>query len=104
MRALSATTLAIMEKTLRADHPDVAICLNNLGQLYCAQGKYDQAEVLYKRSLAIMANTLGADHPNVAACLNNLAQQAVAGDHSQRHDGEQWPDRRTFPCPAAPEA
>ena len=35
------------------DHPDVATGLNNLGLVYCDQGKYALAESLYKRSLAI---------------------------------------------------
>jgi tetratricopeptide (TPR) repeat protein len=56
------------------EHPDVAASLNNLAQLYKAQGRYADAEPLFKRSLAISEKTLGPDHPNVAASLNNLAQ------------------------------
>ena len=37
------------------------------------QGKYDDAEPLYKRALAIRKETLGPQHPQVAASLNNLA-------------------------------
>ena len=46
-------SLAIREKALGPDHPDVATSLNNLAVLYNAQGQYAQAEPLYKRSLAI---------------------------------------------------
>jgi CHAT domain-containing protein len=40
--------------------------------LYRAQGRYAEAEPLYKRSLAI-AERLGSDHPAVGRALNNLA-------------------------------
>ena len=37
------------------------------------QGKYDDAEPLYKRALTIREETLGPRHPYVAQGLNNLA-------------------------------
>ena len=37
------------------------------------QGRYAEAEPLYKRSLAIWEEALGPEHPNVATSLNNLA-------------------------------
>jgi CHAT domain-containing protein len=64
--------LAIREKSLGPDHPDVAGSLNNLAGLYKDQGEYTQAEPLYKRSLAIREKSLGPDNPDVAASLNNL--------------------------------
>ena len=45
--------LAIREKALGPEHPDVANSLNNLAVLYRAQGKYAEAEPLYQRALAI---------------------------------------------------
>jgi len=65
--------LAIDEKALGRDHPDVAGSLNNLALLYGIQGRYAEAEPLYQRSLAIYEKALGHDHPNVATALNNLA-------------------------------
>ena len=59
-------SLAIREKTLGPDHPDVAVSLNNLALLYQAQGRYADAEPFYKRSLAIREKALGPDHPDVA--------------------------------------
>ena len=61
------------EKALGPDHPDVAQSLNNLALLYVNQGRYADAEPLYKRSLAINEKALGPDHPDVATSLNNLA-------------------------------
>ena len=66
-------SLAIWEKALGPDHPDVATSLNNLAVLYREQGRYADAEPLYKRSLAIDEKALGPDHPDVATSLNNLA-------------------------------
>jgi tetratricopeptide (TPR) repeat protein len=39
-----------------------------------AQGRYVDAEPLYKRSLAISEKSLGPDHPGVATSLDNLAE------------------------------
>ena len=66
-------SLAIHEKALGPDHPDVGTNLNSLGYLYQAQGRYTDAEPLYKRSLAIREKALGPDHPDVAQSLGNLA-------------------------------
>jgi hypothetical protein len=65
--------LAIREKPLGGDHPAAGVSLSNLVDLHRAQGKYEQAEPLYKRSLAIREKALGADHPDVGTSLNNLA-------------------------------
>jgi tetratricopeptide (TPR) repeat protein len=50
------------------------LSLNNLAGLYKDQGKYPQAEPLFRRALAISEKSLGRDHPNVATSLENLAQ------------------------------
>ncbi len=47
--------------------------LNNLAQLYHAQGKDAEAEPLYQRSLAIREKALGPEHPDVATSLENYA-------------------------------
>ncbi len=62
-----------MEKALGPEHPDVATSLNNLAELYNAQGRYAEAEPLYKRALAIWEKVLGPEHPNVVAGLENYA-------------------------------
>ena len=45
--------------------PMSATSLNNLAELYQAQGRYAEAEPLYKRALAIREKALGPDHPDV---------------------------------------
>jgi tetratricopeptide (TPR) repeat protein/CHAT domain-containing protein len=70
---LAQRRLAILDKVLGPNHPDVAASLNDLAVLYGAQGRYADAEPLYKRSLAIREKVLGPDHPDVATALTNLA-------------------------------
>src|SRR5476651_1821167 len=65
-------SLAISEKALGPDHPDVATALNNLAQIYESQGRYADSEPLYKRSRAIFEKALGPDHTDVARLINNL--------------------------------
>jgi tetratricopeptide (TPR) repeat protein len=75
--------LAIDEKALGMDHPEVATNLNNLGELLRAKGDYAGAEPLYRRALAIDEKALGPNHPYVANNLNNLGELLRAkGDYA----------------------
>ncbi len=65
--------LAIQEKSLGPDHPDVASSLNKLAMLLSIKSDYEGAEPLYRRALVIREKALGPDHPTVAGSLNNLA-------------------------------
>ena len=47
--------LAIDEKALGPDHPDVAVSLNNLAALYRAMNRDDEAEPLEQRAARIEA-------------------------------------------------
>ncbi len=53
--------------------PRLATSLNNLAELYRAQGRYAEAEPLHKRGLAIREKALGPEHPDVAQSLENYA-------------------------------
>ncbi len=65
--------IAIGEKTLGLEHPDLAARLNNLALLYQAQGNYEEAEPLYQRALAIREQRLGPTHPNTQMARENYA-------------------------------
>jgi tetratricopeptide (TPR) repeat protein len=65
--------LAIQERAIGSDHPDVARSLNNLGIVYWQQGRFAEAESVHLRELAIEETALGAGHPELARSLNNLA-------------------------------
>lgn len=66
-------TLAIRERVLGSDHPDVAMSLSNLAALYDHQGRYEEAKSLFKRALAIRERAPETDHLDMALILNNLA-------------------------------
>lgn len=70
---LAQRALAIREKALEKDHPDVAQSLNKLAELYRALRDYSQAEPLYKRALAIVEKVhCGEDDADVVTILRNL--------------------------------
>ena len=50
-----------------------AVSYNNLAELYYSQGRYAEAESLYRQALAIRENVLGKNHPDTAESYNNLA-------------------------------
>ncbi|MUG97659.1 CHAT domain-containing protein [Scytonema sp. UIC 10036] len=81
---LAERALAMREKVLGKEHPDVATSINNLALLYREQGNYQQAEPLYKRSLAIFEKALGQEHPLVASSINNLALLYLAQGNYQQ--------------------
>jgi CHAT domain-containing protein/Tfp pilus assembly protein PilF len=83
---IAQRVLTIREKTLGRNHPDVAIALDNLANLYRLQGRYADAEPLLQRSLAIREQTLGHDDPDIAGSLLNLA--ALYLDQSRYADAE----------------
>ncbi len=55
--------IAIDEKALGPEHPDLATDYNNLANLYTNQGRYQEAEPLYQRAIAIRERVFGPEHP-----------------------------------------
>ena len=47
--------------------------MNNLADLYQSQGRYGEAEPLYRRALEARERVLGPEHPHTLATKNNLA-------------------------------
>jgi CHAT domain-containing protein/tetratricopeptide (TPR) repeat protein len=81
---LAERALAIYEKALGSDHPQLAVTLDTLAGLYVAKGDYEKAESFYLRALAVFEKALGPDHPELAATLNNLAAlYAAKGDYTK---------------------
>lgn len=64
--------LALKEKALGPDHPDVAASLNNLGMMHRHLGDHPRAKATHERALALQDKALGPDHPDVAGSLTNL--------------------------------
>jgi len=71
-------TLRVREHRLGAQHRDVAMPLNNLGELLHERGRNDEARPLLERAVAIWEFTLGPSHPQLCAGLHNLASVAMS--------------------------
>ena len=79
--------LAIREKLLRAEHPDIAQSLYNLAAVRVNQQEFAQAQPLLERALAIQEKSLPADSPDIAMTLNGLG--LIAMSRGQFADAEQ---------------
>ena len=64
--------LALYEKALGSDHFEVAACLLTVAGFRRDQGRYTDAEALYRRSVAIREQAMGQGHPDVATSLAEL--------------------------------
>jgi serine/threonine-protein kinase len=64
--------LALREKLLGPDHPDVAASLANLGRVMNSRGDRTGGIRATERALAIYERAYGPDHPSVASMCNNL--------------------------------
>ncbi|KAB2962763.1 MAG: tetratricopeptide repeat protein [Thermoanaerobaculia bacterium] len=65
--------LALQERALGAEAPEVGRTLNNLGNAYYLSGDLTRALPTYQRSLAVKEATVGREHPDLTSSLNNLA-------------------------------
>src|SRR5262249_3018587 len=69
--------LALWEKTLGPQHPDIALGYRNLGDLFRDEGKLDGAVKLDLRALNIAREGPGEDPMVTADILSNLVQVHV---------------------------
>jgi Tfp pilus assembly protein PilF len=63
------------------EHEVIAFVSNELGFLYCFQGRYQEAEALFRRALEIRLRTYG---PESLAVAQVLANQAIVMRHLKR--------------------
>jgi CHAT domain-containing protein/tetratricopeptide (TPR) repeat protein len=68
---------ALRSEVLRPRHP-YTLSLENLAQIYAAQGRYGDAEPLLRDALRVRREVLGPRHPDTLTSLNNLAELYVA--------------------------
>jgi len=54
------------------DHPGVAACHGNIGNVYQAQGNYDEALVQHQKGLEIDIRVFGCEHQEVAKSYNDI--------------------------------
>ncbi|MFP5284424.1 MAG: tetratricopeptide repeat protein, partial [Thermoanaerobaculia bacterium] len=77
-RPLYERALAIREKGLGSEHPDVAVALHNLSTVFKGLGDYEAARRHDERALRILEKALGPDHDDVAAILSSLGDLHTA--------------------------
>jgi tetratricopeptide (TPR) repeat protein len=70
--SLFTESLAIQEKTLGADHPNIGGSLYNRAKLLQAEGKLAEAETDARRAMAILGKVLPSDDPTMAAVESGL--------------------------------
>lgn len=66
-------SLQISERTYGPEHPQVALALNNLADLYRFQNRCEESESRYQRALRISEKSLGVEHPQVGLILEGYA-------------------------------
>jgi tetratricopeptide (TPR) repeat protein len=71
-QAAHERALAIDEKVLGPDHPDVATDLDNIGLALKDLGDFTGARAAFDRALAINEKAFGPDHPAVGTLVGNL--------------------------------
>lgn len=71
---LMEQALALKEKALGVDHPEVAALLTKLGDIYFELVEYGKAESAHARALAINEKVLDPNHPDIALNLYKLAR------------------------------
>lgn len=72
IRPLAERALAIEERELGPDHPEVATCLQIFGNLLARRGEFAESRALHERALRIREAHYGPVDENVAAALNDL--------------------------------
>jgi tetratricopeptide (TPR) repeat protein len=66
-------SLAIRERVLGIDHPEVAETLHALANIYQTEREYSKAEPLYLRAISILDIKLGVSHPDTIETLTHYA-------------------------------
>ena len=71
---MAERALTLADRVLgSSEHGNTLTSVNNLALLYEAQGRYTQAEPLFKRALEGRERVLGKEHLDTVASVNNLA-------------------------------
>ncbi|QSQ18961.1 tetratricopeptide repeat protein [Pyxidicoccus parkwayensis] len=65
-------SLAIRQRLLPEDHPDLALSLSQLATTYGSLSRFDEARESQRKALAIQEKAFGPHHPTVAMTLFNL--------------------------------
>lgn len=79
--------LAVEERVLGPDQPDILTIRYAIARMAAAQGRYDEAESAYREVHAVEEDTLGADHPDTLTTRHWVARMAHAqGRHEEAEE------------------
>ncbi len=82
-RAVYERSLALGEKVLGPDHPNVATSLANLGEVLVDLGELSLARAAHERAIDLRERVLGPDHRDLALSHTYLARALLAsGDYA----------------------
>ena len=65
-------------RVLGSEHPSTLRTASNLAVTLKAQGKYVEAETMYRETLAARQRVLGSEHPDTLGTAGNLANALCA--------------------------
>lgn len=71
---IEAQKLESITKQNGTQNRNYSIAIASIASILQLQGRYPEAEPLFKNALAIIQNVRGPDHPDVALALNDLAE------------------------------
>src|SRR6185503_4126604 len=76
--------LAILERALDPEHPQVSMQLNNMCSTRVSMKAYEAALSDCTRDLAIYEKTLGPNHPRIAYPLTGIGASLIGTNHADR--------------------
>jgi uncharacterized protein HemY len=65
----------MVQEARGAEHSDVGVALDTLGQVYVGLGRHSEAETVFKNSLRVKAAAVGPRHSSVAATVCRSCRQ-----------------------------
>ena len=80
-------SLELYSRTLGQGHPETLQSSYNLGSLYHAQARHEEAERCFQEGFLAGRSTLGEEHPKVVGLLSGLGLvQQTRGDYAEARD------------------
>ncbi|MBC7115033.1 MAG: tetratricopeptide repeat protein [Archaeoglobi archaeon] len=68
-----------MQDLFSCDHPEVALSMRLLGQIYEQEGKIEEASSLYQEAYRIQREALGENHPETRKTVLLLKEIGLKG-------------------------
>lgn len=88
-------SLVVDERSLLSNHSNFGLNLDQRGELIGSQGRYIEAEVIFKPALAVIEKQGGLTNPDVSIPLSDLAQ--LYSDQGRNVEGEMLYERARHP-------